>query len=83
MEVYTPKREGEYIMGDTAKDGVFDKGEPWEYEFVDQRTETKTANVYVVVMGQAVVTRSDTTSLALGAKTGKGMGQGNTGMRNT
>ena len=64
MEVYTPKREGGVIVGDKDKDGVWDEGETWGYEFVDQGTETETVNEYVVVMGQAVVTRSETKSWA-------------------
>ena len=41
-----------------------DEGETWAYEWVDQKTETETVNVYVVIMGQAVVVKSETKSWA-------------------
>ena len=82
-EVKTPKRgvDGE-IVGDTNKDGVLDDGETWTYEFVDQKTVTETANTYGVVMGQAVVVRSETKSWACKAD-GKRYTPRSTGMRNT
>ena len=64
MEVKTPKREGRGDRGGHGQRRFVGRGETWEYEVVDQRTETETVNTYVVIMGQAVVVKSETESWA-------------------
>ncbi|MBK8406319.1 MAG: hypothetical protein IPL25_20350 [Saprospiraceae bacterium] len=62
-EVKTPKRlSGGGIEGDTNNDGTPDAGETWVYEWVDQPTMFEVDNTYAVIMGQAQVVKSVTTS---------------------
>jgi hypothetical protein len=62
-EVKTPKRlSGGGIEGDTNNDGTPDAGETWVYEWVDQPTMFEVDNTYAVMMGQAQVVKSVTTS---------------------
>ncbi|MBK8406317.1 MAG: hypothetical protein IPL25_20340 [Saprospiraceae bacterium] len=50
------------IEGDTNNDGTPDAGETWVYKWVDQPTMFEVDNTYAVIMGQAQVVKSVTTS---------------------
>ncbi|MBK8869844.1 MAG: hypothetical protein IPN19_02050 [Elusimicrobia bacterium] len=50
--------------GDTNKDGNQDR-EVWQYEWVDQTTESVTKNTYVIIQGRAQIASSVTESWAM------------------
>ncbi|MBK8576608.1 MAG: hypothetical protein IPN90_13345 [Elusimicrobia bacterium] len=64
VKVKSPVWVGDAISGDDG-DGFKEDGEPWVYEWVDQMTETETKNEYAVILGQGVVTKSETESWAV------------------